>query len=136
MLVAIEKIGFEPSIRQSDLLKQAAAIKQDLPANVESLLNRGAPILIYFGAPWCGACKIMERTTFQDEEVIQALDRLQYLKVDVEQDVHTGAAFAVSAVPMIVVLDDQGSERYRHVGPLTADEMRLVLVQFTKTVRN
>ena len=130
MLTTIEALGYEPSLLQSRLPNVHFTSERDLPKRVRLLVNRSIPIAIYFGAPWCGACKIMERTTFIDPKVMLALTKFKYLKVDVEEDTETGTAFSISAVPTFVVLDAEGHEVYRHVGPLTASEMRLVLGEF------
>jgi thiol:disulfide interchange protein len=132
MLTSIEEIGYEPSILQSNLSDAPSLSERDLPESVLALVNSATPLLIYFGARWCGACKIMERTTFTDDSVSAALTEFRYLKIDVEDDAETATAFNISAVPTLIVLDAEGSELYRYVGPLTAYEMLLVLDEFTK----
>ncbi|MFT4721082.1 MAG: thiol:disulfide interchange protein [Candidatus Azotimanducaceae bacterium] len=132
MFTSIEALGYDPSILQSNLTNSSPLSELDLPEAVLSLQDGKTPLLIYFGARWCGACKIMERTTLIDNGVSAALTKYKYLKVDIEKDAVTATAFSISAVPTLVVLNAQGSELYRHVGPLTVYEMRLVLDQFTE----
>jgi copper chaperone CopZ len=134
LFIAIEALGYAPSILQSDLLDARTLTERGLPESVLALVNATTPIFIYFGARWCGACKIMERTTFADDSVSVALAEFNYLKIDIEEETETATAFNIAAVPTVIVLDAEANELYRHVGPLSAYEMRLVLDEFANTV--
>ncbi len=130
MLTTIEALGYDPRILESGLeLSQISGVKT-LPVPIQKLIDQQTSIAVYFGAPWCGACKIMERSTLTDQAVKDALLRYRYLKVDVEADAEIATTYAVSAVPTVIILNPQGEEVYRHVGPLSAAEFQLVLGEF------
>ncbi len=84
-------------------------------------------LFVDFYAEWCGACKTMDRTTFQDPTVKNALEQFVFLKVDA--DLHPGTArhFKVVGMPTLVVLDASGQEVYRQVGPIGAAELAQAL---------
>lgn len=65
----------------------------------------------------------MERTTLVDMEVLKLLD--QFLVLEIDADVYTQAVqyMRVYDMPTYVVLGPSGRERYRQVGPISADKL-------------
>jgi thiol:disulfide interchange protein DsbD len=77
-------------------------------------------LFVDFYAEWCGACKTMDRTTFKDPTVRNALERFVFLKVDADLRLETARHFKVIGMPTLVVLNASGEEIYRQVGPIGA----------------
>jgi thiol:disulfide interchange protein len=132
LLQAIVLAGYVPEVVDSTLAAAQALKRDELPQTVQARLNQGVPVVLYFGAGWCGACQIMQRTTFLDSNVLAKLAGYQLMKVDVETEPEIAAALSVSAVPTVILLDSAGTELYRHVGLLSPSEMVLVLNDFTE----
>lgn len=78
-----------------------AALKQ---ANAEKKL-----IVVDFFATWCGPCKEMDRTTFQDAEVIKKMAAFIPLKIDVDKHEDIAARYGIEAMPTSGVLDAEGN---------------------------
>ena len=86
----------------------------------------GRPMLVDFYADWCGACKIMDRTTFHHPDVVRRLADLVPVRVNAEDeaphDGHVGTElagrFAIRGYPTIVLLDPEGREISRRTGVL------------------
>ena len=86
----------------------------------------GQKVMLDFSADWCTDCMRMERTTFQDPDVVAALASYRTLKVDVtDPDDPEGAAikkrYGVFGPPAILFFDTDGREveterRYGFVG--------------------
>jgi thiol:disulfide interchange protein DsbD len=132
LLQAIVLVGYEPEVVESTLATAQVLQRDELPQTVQARLDQGVPVVLYFGADWCGACKIMQRTTFLDINVLAKLADYQLMKVDVETESEIAAALSVSAVPTVILLDSAGIELYRRVGLLSPAEMVLVLDNFTE----
>jgi thiol:disulfide interchange protein DsbD len=86
------------------------------PAELEQQLNsaRGQKVLLYFGAEWCTACKVMERGAFRDPRVQERLKEVKILKVDLTDLKEEAQAlmkkFGLFGPPAIIFFDEQGQE--------------------------
>ena len=130
MFEAVKTLGYTPSVAESLVNLKATPEKVAIPQKVQKLLNQNVPIFLYFGARWCGACKLMERTTFADERVDDMLSIFANVKIDIDDDVNIAENFSISAVPTVILLSPSGEELHRHVGPLSPEEMVLLLEEY------
>lgn len=78
------------------------------------LKSSGKPVMLDFYADWCVSCKEMERFTFSDPRVQQALSGWTLLQADVtansEDDKALLARFKLFGPPGIIFFDRQGAE--------------------------
>ena len=129
MKQTILELGYEPEVVPSRLRPQTLVDRsnEEIPEPVASAIikagAKGQLVFVDFFAQWCGACKILDRTTLEDESVIKTLENFVFLKVDADQDPQALVHFNVVAMPTLVVLDVYGEEIYRHVGPIDAGRL-------------
>ena len=76
------------------------------------------PLIVDFGAEWCGACKELTSHTFADEKVRSEAGRFVAVRVDAtdEDDPQVNAVkdkYRVVGLPTVVVMDSRGQERVR-----------------------
>ena len=84
--------------------------------------SRG-PLVLEFGAPWCGHCQVAQ------DGIAQALDArpaIGHLKIEDGRGRPLGRSFRVKLWPTLVFLRD-GEERARLVRPRNAREVALAL---------
>lgn len=80
--------------------------------------------ILYFTASWCDNCKIMQKTTFKDKDVINALNHYNLIKIDLsnpnkfEQEI--AEKYKVFGPPVLLVLDDKANVLKQIVGLLDA----------------
>jgi thioredoxin-related protein len=91
--------------------------------------EKGQKVLIDFYAPWCQWCKRLDTVTYTDSSVIALSRSIVFAKIDAEKDTLTARKYGVSAFPMIVLMDNDGTEIDRIGGYLPPDE-------FLKTVKD
>jgi len=83
--------------------------------DLENELAKGQPVMLDFYADWCISCKEMERLTFTDSKVHQALEGVTLLQSDVtlndEVDKLLMKKFGLIGPPAILFFDAQGVEQ-------------------------
>ena len=77
------------------------------------------PMLVDFGAAWCGACKELDKVTFSSPLVAPELARFVNVKVDATNDddpqvQEALASFKVRGLPTVVLFDSHGKEAARY----------------------
>ncbi|MBV8504253.1 MAG: DsbE family thiol:disulfide interchange protein [Alphaproteobacteria bacterium] len=161
-LFAVLVVAFAVGLRHDPHLLPSALIDRPapdfaLPGLYESAngLTRdeldGRVTLVNFFASWCGPCReehselmalgrlpgvALDGIAYKDkpEESRRFLERLgnPFRHIGVDRNGTTAIDFGVYGVPETYVVDGTGHIRYRHVGPLTAEDVKseiLPLVQ-------
>lgn len=79
--------------------------------------------IVHATAVWCGPCKMMERTTYTDQGVIDWFKANAVgVQFDVDQQPDTAKRFKIKAMPTVIALRG-GEEIARSVGYLSAEQM-------------
>jgi thiol:disulfide interchange protein DsbD len=80
----------------------------DYDAALATARAQGKPIFLEFSAEWCTYCKQMERSTFSDAKVKEALSG--YVTLFADSDTHRQLAhtFGVTGIPAYFVVDGSG----------------------------
>ena len=84
------------------------------------------PMIVDFGAAWCGACNELKTHTFADQTVRAEASRFVAVNVDATDDddptVHdVKTRYGVVGLPTVIVLDSEGLERVRFNEFVTPD---------------
>lgn len=74
--------------------------------------------LIDFYADWCGPCKAMAPIFEEVEKTYEG--KVEFKKVDVEEDTSQAEKFGVMSIPTFVILKD-GTEVDRKIGAMPKD---------------
>ncbi len=101
------------------------------PAALETARAEGKPVLLYFGADWCIACKEWHAGPFSDPEVIQAAEPLARLYVDVTKPEGPLKTFAeqFDAInpPVVVIIGRDGRTVKTYRNPPEVKELMKAL---------
>ena len=80
-------------------------------------------IMIDFKAEWCGPCKMLDRTTWSDDEVIGSVkEKAVAVKIDVDQHGDLASKYGIRSLPTIVFTNADGEEVSRFIGYRDAKE--------------
>ena len=87
-------------------------------AAVEAAKATHRPMIVDFGAAWCGACNELATHTFADEHVREEAGRFVAVRVDAtdednEQVAKMKGKYGVVGLPTVVVLGSDGREKLR-----------------------
>jgi len=113
---------------QNELHFRKVKTLADLEQAIDEARTKGQPVMFDFYADWCVSCKEMEKYTFTDPGVHQALEGVMLLQADVTandaQDKELLANFGIIGPPAILFFNEAGIEKrnYRVVGYKPADE--------------
>jgi thioredoxin:protein disulfide reductase len=111
----------------------------DLQREVRTAAAAHQPVMLDFYAEWCTSCKEMQRFTFTDPQVRDALKSVRLLRADVTANNADDQAllhqFQIYGPPTIAFYDGTGQEHheYRVVGYMKAAEFATLLRQALAT---
>lgn len=102
-------IGFMPAAQAARDGSIMAGDRAAWDEKVAQAQREGKPLLVDFWATWCKNCSVMEKTTFQDEQVKARLSGYIVVKVQAERPDQNPAkemldAFSVRGLPGFAVL--------------------------------
>ena len=86
----------------------------------QQVIKSSMPVLVEFGAVWCGPCRQMEPVL---EQLASEWDgKVRLAKVDVDESINTTLQFQVMSVPTLILFVD-GQARQRVSGKLPHDRL-------------
>ncbi|MDD9943691.1 MAG: thioredoxin family protein [Myxococcales bacterium] len=130
MGVAMAVAGIAGGVGYLEALPAGAQLAwmHDFQAAKARAQAEGKPLLVDFGASWCGACGELERHTFSDDRVVREGQRFIPVKVDLSPDKDTPekrallASYEHRGLPLVVLHHGSGDEAARVTSFVPAEE--------------
>ena len=92
--------------------------------NFEQIINTDKPVIIDFYADWCGPCRMVSPLV---DEIAEENPQYTVGKINVDNEPELAQAFAVSSIPMLVVIKN-GKITNQAVGAMPKDKI-LALIE-------
>jgi thioredoxin 1 len=90
----------------------------------QDVLNSNKPVLVDFGAVWCGPCKMLEPTVRAVAD--EYAGRVNVLKLDIDNSPMTPARYGVKGVPTLILFNG-GQEKNRIIGVTSKDNIEKMI---------
>ncbi len=135
--VALDAAIFGASARnaaRSTNAAKASAIdwQPSFAAALAQAKTSGKPVMVDFGAKWCGACKMMEESTYPDAQVVAESKQFVMVKVDVDEHEDIAARYGISSLPTTAWLRADGKPITGAIGALEPDDLVAAMREATK----
>jgi thioredoxin 1 len=87
----------------------------------EVIKSVGKPVLVDMYAEWCGPCKMIHPII---DDLIKEYDgKLEIIKVNVDVNPVTAAAFSVRSIPTLLVFDKTGELKKKQAGAIPKSQI-------------
>lgn len=102
--------------------QQGVRWHQDLRSAHKQAVAEGKPIMIVFGAEWCGFCKKLEKQTLNTPEMTRYInENFVAVHLDLDKEQKIGEILEVKALPCTIVLSPDADLLGRINGYQTVD---------------
>ena len=90
----------------------------------QDVLKSDEPVLVDYWAEWCGPCKMI--APILDEVSKDYGDRLQVVKVNVDENQSVAAKYGIRGIPTLMLFKN-GAQVATKVGALSKSQLKLFL---------
>lgn len=90
-------------------------------------IGRGKAVMLEVGSDMCGSCRDMGKMLFR---VKQSEPETAIYFINVRFDRSVANTLGVAMIPTQIIYNKEGKEVYRHIGPLSTDELYGVLTEY------
>jgi thiol:disulfide interchange protein DsbD len=128
--IALSVVGLAAMVGYTQAMPEGAHIAWGDDYNAALTLAKAEqrPLLVDFGASWCGACKELEQKTFSDPRVVREGNRFVPVRVDLSPGKDTKAkrdilaSYAQRGLPLVVLHNPSGEVAARVTSFVEAEE--------------
>ena len=88
--------------------------------------QNGKPLMIVFGAKWCGACQALKKNTLTNARIVEAAQRWVMVEVDVDEEQKLAAQYGIESLPTTVFFKGD-SKKFGFVGAAGPNDLLNVM---------
>jgi thioredoxin 1 len=95
----------------------------------EQVLNSSIPVLVNFGAPWCGLCKVIQPTLIQFQDRWD--DQINVVNINADDNLKLASTYRIRTLPTLILFAN-GRTIDRLEGFHSREDLRANLDRMTK----
>ncbi len=95
----------------------------------EEVINSSIPVLVNFGAPWCGLCQIIQPTLIQFHDRWD--EQIKLVNINADNNLKLASTYKLKSLPTLILFMN-GRVAHRLEGFKSRDDLRDRLDQMTK----
>jgi thiol-disulfide isomerase/thioredoxin len=107
--------------RRSGVLRDSSSVVVD---TTDLGLSGTGPTIVHFTAVWCGPCAAVRRVV---DQVCSDLPAVAHVEIDMDANPAAARRLSVLSLPMTLIFDSDGRQRYRTAGVPKGTDLRSAL---------
>ena len=126
----IDALGFEAkqvSDEEGTAEPEVAEESEERSPLIDQLLEQAKrenkPLVLEFSGKWCGACRRLEQETLEDPKVEEALGKVIFRQILVEDDPAAAKQFKIRAIPQLMFFTPDGQVVAQDKGVISVETM-------------
>ena len=116
----VARVGDRPLFPAADAAPTTIEYVEGFESGLRRAAEDGRPLLVVFRGAWCRWSAELTQGTLADRWIVDLSRRFVCVAVDADRDAATCRRFAVDRFPSVLLLEADGSERFRVTGSTAA----------------
>ena len=93
--------GLKAAMRTGNTPSIQGQSKYDIDAGETIAIFKGVPVVVDFGADWCGPCKVLD--PILEEIAVENKDRVKIYKMNIDENPMTPQKYGIRGIPTIMI---------------------------------
>ncbi len=118
-----KQVSDEEGTAEPEVAEEIGESSPLIDALLEQAKRENKPLVLEFSGKWCGACRRLEQETLEDPKVEEALEKVIFRQILVEDDPAAAKQFKIRAIPQLMFFTPDGQVVAQDKGVISVETM-------------